>query len=69
MEYTTWDNVPVTVGLQVWTNEYEQGTVTAVASWAADYGQPAWNAWHEVTYPSGRTVHMNRERLSVRKPF
>lgn len=71
--YYTYDKVEVVEGLEVWTNECEQGKITKVADWPSD----EWNSerkgyddvWHEVTYSNGRQVHMNRERLSVRKPW
>lgn len=67
-EYRTFDGVVVTVGLLVWTNEARQGAVTKVADWPGDVGRER-DVWHEVTYPDGRRVHMNRERMSTRDPF
>lgn len=67
-EYRTFDGVAVTVGLLVWTNEARQGAVTKVADWPGDVGREH-DVWHEVTYPDGRRVHMNRERMTTRAPF
>lgn len=67
-EYRTFDGVLVTVGLLVWTNEARQGAVTKVADWPGDVGREH-DVWHEVTYPDGGRVHMNRERISTRDPF
>lgn len=69
IKYLTSDGETVTEGMTVWTNEARQGVVTKIAVWAADYGQPAGNAWHEITYPDGRVTQMNKERISARKPY
>jgi hypothetical protein len=67
-EYLTYDGVVVTLGLQVWTNEARQGRITKIADWPGDYGRDD-DVWHEVTYPDGRRVHMNRERITTRDVF
>jgi hypothetical protein len=68
MEYLTYDGVVVTLGLRVWTNEARQGRITTIADWSGDHGR-ADDVWHEVTYPDGRRVHMNRERITTRDVF
>lgn len=60
--------VPV-VGMKVYTNEYKQGTITFIPERGTD--EPCgWYCprWVEVTYPDGRSVSMNCDRLSTRLP-
>jgi hypothetical protein len=67
-EYLTYDGIVVRLGLQVWTNEAQQGRITKIAAWPGDHGRED-DVWHEVTYPDGRRVHMNRERITTRDVF
>jgi hypothetical protein len=67
-KYYTSDGVEVELGLVVWTNEMLQGEITKVALFPGDHPNE-WDVWHEVTYPTGRVVSMNRSRITTRKPF
>ncbi|MBN1174309.1 MAG: hypothetical protein JXA67_19220 [Micromonosporaceae bacterium] len=67
-QYLTDDGVVVRLGLLVWTNEAQQGRITTIADWPGDRGRED-DVWHEVTYPDGRRVHMNRERITTRDVF
>lgn len=67
-EYLTHDGVVVRLGLQVWTNEARRGRITKIAVWPGDHGRED-DVWHEVTYPDGRRVHLNRERITTRDVF
>lgn len=60
--------VPV-VGLEVFTNEYKGGVITEVADHGMDQ-HCGWYcpAWHTVTYPDGKKISMNCDRLSTRLP-
>lgn len=58
----------VALGLRVWTNEARQGRITKIAAWPGDHGRED-DVWHEVTYPDGLRVHLNRERITTRDVF
>lgn len=55
----TWDGVPLTEGLVVWTNEFRVGRVTFKRHRVSDDG------WFDVEYPEGRTVMQNSERVAT----
>jgi len=57
--------VPV-VGLRVYDNNLDQGEITKVETTGlcGYYCE----AWHTVTYPDGRTMDMNCDRLTTRRP-
>lgn len=55
-----------TVGLVVFTNEYKEGVITRVAE--GDTCGWYCTAWHEITYPGGKSISMNCDRLTTRLP-
>lgn len=64
------------VGMIVFTNEYKQGVITALAPLEDLTRTCGWycEAWHEVTYPAteskpARKIRMNCDRLTTRKPY
>lgn len=67
MEYRTYDGVPVTVGLRVFTNDWEWGTVVETEA-SRMYPREDPDAWHKVKLDSGRTNIYNRDRLTTREP-
>lgn len=56
----TWDGVPITHGLAVFTNEMRVGLVEADRVRASDDG------WFDVRYADGRRVMQNAERVATR---
>lgn len=61
--------VPV-VGLKVFTNEYKEGVIVALAPEHERASACGWYcpAWHTIEYPDGKTISMNCDRLSTRLP-
>jgi hypothetical protein len=64
--WSTDDGVPVTVGLRVFTNDWEWGTVVEVGGLSSISGD---EAWHRVKLDSGPERSYDRSRLTTRKPW
>lgn len=63
-EDRTANGVPVTVGLRVWTNDLERGTVVG----PAPYPNPYESVWYDVLTERGR-VMQDGQRMTTRHPM
>jgi hypothetical protein len=63
-EDRTADGVPVTVGLRVWTNDLDRGTVIG----PANHPNPYESVWYDVDTGRGRPVLQDGSRMATRHP-